>query len=184
MNRQVIPPMGSAADELTRGRKFSSKELQLLLLALLSDESRHGYQLTKQIEARSNGCYTPSAGMVYPALAHLEAAGLAQALPSGKRRGYSLTEAGRRELEASREAVEWLWIKLDFLGRKMALARRAFAADEALSASNPRISNQTVIAALERLTTSVLAAEAGSPAAHSQVIAVLKRAAEEIAAIT
>jgi DNA-binding PadR family transcriptional regulator len=184
MNRQAIPPMGSAADELARGRKFSSKELQLLLLALLSDEPRHGYQLTKQIEARSNGCYTPSAGMVYPALSHLEAAGLAQALPSGKRKGYRLTEAGRREVEASRDAVELLWIKLDFLGRKMALARRAFAAEDALSARNTPISSQSVLtAAFEKLKTAVLGAEAGSPAAQPQLVAVLERAAEEIAAI-
>jgi len=184
MNRQVPPPIGSAADELARGRKFSSKELRRLLLALLNDEPRHGYQLTKQIETRSNGCYRPSAGMVYPALAHLEEAGLAQALSSGKRKAYGLTEAGRRELEASREGIELLWAKLDFLGRKMALARRAFAAEAALSARNPQVSGQTEItAAFETLKTAALGAESGSPAAQRQVVAALERATEAIAAI-
>jgi DNA-binding PadR family transcriptional regulator len=174
----------SAADELARGRKFSSAELQTLLLALLGDEPRHGYQLMRQIEARSNGCYRPSAGVVYPALGHLEQAGYLLGVAAGKRKRYRLTEAGRRQVEASRQSAQVLWAKLDSLGQKMALVRRAFAHDEARSQSDARGSGPSVVAAFETLQALVLAGEQGSPEEQRRIVAALERAAQEILAAT
>jgi len=172
----------SSADELARGRKFSSRELQTLLLALLADEPRHGYQLMRQIEARANGCYRPSAGVIYPALTHLEQAGYLLGVAAGKRKSYRLTEAGRREVEATRQSAQVLWDKLDSLGQKMALVRRAFADDEARSASEARGSAQTVMAAFAALQTLVLASDQVSPDEQHRLVAALERAAREILA--
>src|SRR5580698_5224904 len=57
------------------GRKFASADLHLLILALLEDKPRHGYELIKALEERSGGFYSPSPGMIYPALTYLEEIG-------------------------------------------------------------------------------------------------------------
>src|SRR5215471_1749705 len=54
------------------GRKLGSEELQLVILALLAENPSHGYELIKVLEERSSGFYSPSPGMVYPALTYLE----------------------------------------------------------------------------------------------------------------
>jgi DNA-binding PadR family transcriptional regulator len=115
--------------DFSRGRKFGSEDLQLLLVALLADAPSHGYELIKSLEARSNGFYRPSPGMVYPSLNFLEEIGYARISALGNRKSYSLTEEGRRYLDAQRERVEVMWAKLNFLGKKMNLVRRALAAD-------------------------------------------------------
>lgn len=173
---------GGAADDLARGRKFSSEDLQTLLLALLGAEPRHGYQLTQAIETRSNGAYRPSAGVVYPALAHLEQAGYLLGVAAGKRKSYRLTEAGRREADATQEYAQVLWAKLDVLGQKMAFARHAFAHEEARSRSDSQSHGQTVAAAFEALRNLVLAADQDSAAEQQRVVAALERASREIAA--
>ena len=54
---------------------LASGDLQLIILALLSEKPRHGYEIIKQVEEHSSGAYTPSPGMVYPALTSLEEMG-------------------------------------------------------------------------------------------------------------
>ena len=61
------------------GRKLSSNDLQLLLLALLAEKPAHGYELIRALEERSGGAYAPSPGMIYPALTYLEELGHAEA---------------------------------------------------------------------------------------------------------
>lgn len=58
-----------------RGRPLEHGDLRLLLLVLIAERPRHGYELMRQIAALFKGLYTPSAGAIYPALAQLEAAG-------------------------------------------------------------------------------------------------------------
>lgn len=84
-----------------RGRAMDGAGLQLLLLSLTSVEPRHGYELIRAIEEMSEGHYVPSPGMVYPALAFLEDAGLiAVATTDGARKSFLATEAGRERLTA------------------------------------------------------------------------------------
>ncbi|HEV2332187.1 MAG TPA: PadR family transcriptional regulator, partial [Gammaproteobacteria bacterium] len=54
------------------GRKLASGDLQLVILSLLADKPRHGYEIIKDVEERSGGFYSPSPGVVYPALTYLE----------------------------------------------------------------------------------------------------------------
>src|SRR5688572_29640957 len=65
-------PPGSRGGDFRTGRKLASADLQLLILALLAEKPRHGYELIKAFEERSSGFYTPSPGMIYPALTYLE----------------------------------------------------------------------------------------------------------------
>ena len=65
----------SGMDGLQRGRKLGAGDLQLLLLALLAERPSHGYELIQLLDERSKGYYSPSPGMVYPALTYLEEIG-------------------------------------------------------------------------------------------------------------
>ena len=82
-------------DGFGRGRKFTSEDLQLMLLVLLADRPSHGYELIKALDARSNGFYSPSPGMVYPALTYLEELGYVSVTLEGNRKRYELSPAVR-----------------------------------------------------------------------------------------
>jgi len=113
----------------TRGRKFSSEDLQLLLLALLAEKPAHGYELIKELESRSNGFYAPSPGMVYPALTYLEELGRVTVTQEGNRKCYELAEAGRDYLADNRERAEQMLERLRLIAGKMDSVRRAFAGE-------------------------------------------------------
>jgi DNA-binding PadR family transcriptional regulator len=109
------------------GRKLSSADLQLLILALLGEKPRHGYDLIKAVEERSGGFYTPSPGVIYPALTYLEEAGDAVPEAEGSRKLYRLTEAGKAHLEERRAEADAILLQLKELGRDMDRVREAFA---------------------------------------------------------
>src|SRR5579863_2576903 len=67
------------------GRKLASADLQLLILGLLADKPRHGYEIIKSLDGLSKGFYAPSPGMVYPALTYLEEIGHATVETEGTR---------------------------------------------------------------------------------------------------
>ena len=117
-------------DSFTRGRKFSGEDLQLMLLALIAEAPRHGYELIKELETRSNGFYAPSPGMVYPALTYLEELGFVTVQQEGNRKRYEIAEAGKAHLAANRDQVDMILAKLSFVAHKMESMRRAYAAQE------------------------------------------------------
>lgn len=114
-------------DDFMRGRKFSSEDLQLMLLALLERGTGHGYELIKQLQLRSEGVYTPSPGMVYPALTYLQELGLAQAAVDGNKKSYSLSPQGQAHLDAMRARADELFAGLTHMARKMQTLRGAMA---------------------------------------------------------
>lgn len=109
------------------GRKLSSADLQLIILALLEERPGHGYDLIKALEGRSGGFYSPSPGVIYPALTYLEEAGEAAVEPQGNRRLYSLTDVGRARLQANRAEAEAILAALSRIGGRMDQVREAFA---------------------------------------------------------
>lgn len=97
-----------------RRRRFGAEALKAVLLHLLKDEPRHGYDLIKAIEDMSDGLYSPSPGMIYPMLAMLADEGLiAEVAGEEGRRRYAITDAGRAALTA---AEDQLRAALDRLG--------------------------------------------------------------------
>lgn len=81
---------------------FAHGQLRLYLLALLEDGPRHGYELMTALSDRFGGTYRPSAGTVYPRLARLEEEGLVLRSDEGRKATYTLTDAGRAELDERR----------------------------------------------------------------------------------
>lgn len=109
------------------GRKLTSADLQLVLLALLAERPAHGYELIRMLEERSNGFYTPSPGVIYPALTYLDEIGYAEVEQDGNRKLYKITEAGRKHLEANRSDAEAMLEALSRIGSRMEQVREAFA---------------------------------------------------------
>jgi DNA-binding PadR family transcriptional regulator len=90
-------------------RFFESGEVRLAILSLLRDSAKHGYQLMKDLEERSGGLYRASAGSIYPTLQQLEDEDLIRSEQQNGKRVYSLTDAGRAELEKDPERVRRIW---------------------------------------------------------------------------
>jgi transcriptional regulator len=81
---------------------------ELLVLAQLEDEPRHGYDIALRIEQRSNGAVVFNVASLYPILYRLEAEGSiagwwVERAGQRRRRFYKLTRAGRRRLTQQRE---------------------------------------------------------------------------------
>ncbi|MFT4171763.1 MAG: PadR family transcriptional regulator [Rhodocyclaceae bacterium] len=158
------------------GRKLSSGDLQLLLLALLEEKSSHGYELIKALEERSGGFYAPSPGMVYPALTYLEEIGYADVAAEGSKKRYTITEAGRTHLNENRSFVEHILSRLQHIGQKMDRVRRAFAGEGDESDGGARELHEVRHA----LRAALHEAERGDPEEQRRVARILLRAVDAI----
>lgn len=94
-------------------RMFESGELRLVLLKLIADQPRHGYDLIRAVEEMTGGEYAPSPGVVYPTLTMLLDMGLIEeAEAEGARKAFSITPDGKAELAEKAEEVEALFERL------------------------------------------------------------------------
>jgi DNA-binding PadR family transcriptional regulator len=100
-----------------RGQVLDSAELRLVLLKLIWEEPRHGYELIKAIEALSGGLYAPSPGMVYPTLTLLADQGLVEEAADGSRKRFSILEAGGKLLAEEAAAVTAAIARLEDLAK-------------------------------------------------------------------
>src|SRR5512139_3509978 len=108
-----------------RKRMFEGGELRLVVLKLIADEPRHGYELIKAIEEMTGGEYAPSPGIVYPTLTMLEDMGLiAEAKSKTTKKVYEATDEGRAHLEENSEEVEDLIDRLEGHGQKRRRGQR------------------------------------------------------------
>src|SRR5271169_5792766 len=120
--------MGGPA--MRAAKMLASGDLQLVILALLSEKPRHGYEIIKAVEEHSSGVYTPSPGMVYPALTYLEEMSYATASTEGTKKLFSITEEGSAHLTKNRTTADEIWNRLAIYGRKLAHYQRQYAEDE------------------------------------------------------
>lgn len=97
-------------------RMFEGGELRLVLLKLIADEPRHGYDLIRAIEKLTGGEYAPSPGVVYPTLTLLQDMGfIEESAVEGPRKPFQATGEGRAYLEEHAEEVEALFERLQDL---------------------------------------------------------------------
>lgn len=105
------------------GRMFGHGDLKLLLLALLEQQPRHGYELIRTIEDMFHGHYSPSPGAIYPTLTMLEEMGHTSVQSEqGGRKLYAITDEGRRFLDENRAAVEAMTQRTEHSARMAAKA--------------------------------------------------------------
>ncbi|HEV8496503.1 MAG TPA: PadR family transcriptional regulator [Gemmatimonadaceae bacterium] len=80
-------------------RLFEQGDLKYVILRLLEEKPRHGYEIIKELESRFGGSYAPSPGTVYPTLTMLEDLGYARVVPEeGGKKIYEITDEGRKHL--------------------------------------------------------------------------------------
>lgn len=153
-----------------RGRVFEQGDLKYVILRMLAEKPRHGYEIIKEMEDKFGGAYSPSPGTVYPTLTMLEDLGYARATPEeGGRRIYEITDAGRAHLNENQGTVDDIFERIgrfgaSFFGDAMMEVNRAMGdVARAVYANAPR--------------------HAGDPERLRRVREVLQRAAKELEAI-
>lgn len=115
-------PMGRGG---SRRRVFDGGELRLVLLKLIEEQPRHGYDLIREIEERTGGLYAPSAGVVYPTLTMLTDMGLiVEQQSDGAKKVFGITNAGQAHLTEREEEVAALMARLADLGAARDRGRR------------------------------------------------------------
>ncbi len=149
-----------------RRRVFDATELRLVLLKLIADQPRHGYDLIKAVEELSGGAYAPSPGVVYPTLTMLVDMGqVAEQAAEGTKRSFAISEAGKALIDQETKTVDELF------------ARLAALADQ--SGHHQRSPIRRAMMNLHTALNIRVGAEAGADLAHD-VAAILDDAARRI----
>ncbi len=152
------------------GRMFEQGDLRYVVLRLLEEKPRHGYEIIKALEERFGGAYSPSPGVVYPTLQLLEDLGYARVMPGPEgKKTYEITDAGRAHLAENRDTVDSIFDRISkivghFLDEPMTEVHGAF---------------RTVGKATYGRATDAVQ----QPDVLRQIVDILKRAAAEIDAI-
>lgn len=150
-----------------RERLFGSGDLKFVVLHLVAQTPAHGYELIKALGELVGGDYSPSPGTVYPTLAMLEDLGwISATADANNRKEYSITEAGRQQLDTQRADVERVLTHIGHL-KSRARARRV----------------PEVVRAMENLKTALrlrFGDDVPNPALARRIAEIIDRAAVEI----
>jgi DNA-binding PadR family transcriptional regulator len=169
--------MGMGGRAFRAGRRLASGDLQLVLLALLSERPSHGYELIKALEERSGGFYSPSPGMIYPALTWLEEVGYTSVAAEGTKKLYSISDTGREYLKDNRDAADAMLGQLEHIGRKMGRVREIFGGFDEDSAAGE---SAEIDAARRELKQALRDKRGAAAEEQSRIAAIMKKAADQI----
>ena len=167
---------GRGGDDFPGARRLASQDLQLVILALLAEKPAHGYELIKIIEERSEGFYTPSPGVIYPALTYLEEVGNARVAQDGGRKLYSITPQGEAYLAEQRGTADAILQALSRIGRRMDEVREAFAGVSDLDAD----ASDALHRARHNLKRALRSKHGSDSAEARRIAGILERAAADI----
>src|SRR5690349_805798 len=186
-------------DGFRTGRKVGAGDLQLLLLHLLQENPRHGYELIKELESRTSGYYSPSPGVIYPALTYLEEIGFASVEAEGNKKLYRISETGAAFLKENQQTAEAMLSELAEIGRRFARAQKAMNEDEgdddtdeesglgtwplgerSFGKTSRRESIVAIMQARHDLKHALMEQFGASPEEHKRIAEILRRAAAEI----
>ncbi len=95
-------------------RIFEQGDLRFVILRLVAEQPRHGYEIIKAIEEKVGGAYSPSPGVVYPTLTLLEELGYVTVEPApGNKRLYTITDQGHATLAEQKPAVDAIFRRME-----------------------------------------------------------------------
>jgi DNA-binding PadR family transcriptional regulator len=98
-------------------RPLGTGDLRLVLLRLIAEQPRHGYEIIRAIEEKTGGAYSPSPGVIYPTLTMLAELGhVVVSETEGGRKLHSITAEGEAALAAGKAAVEEAFRRVESLG--------------------------------------------------------------------
>jgi DNA-binding PadR family transcriptional regulator len=174
------PPWGGrhmgGGDRMRAGRILAQGDLQLIALALIAEQPRHGYEIIKVLEEKTSDWYSPSPGIVYPTLTYLEEVGYVTSQSEGAKRLYTITQEGRAHLEANRDRADALLDRLATIGERVARWRRMSGRD----GDDRRAVPPLVEAALSNLREAAVTQIDADAQAEARVVEILARAALEM----
>lgn len=115
-----------------RRQMFESGEVKYVILRLLKEKARHGYEVIKALEEQMGGWYTPSAGTIYPTLQLLEDQGYVRVVETEGKKVYHITTEGEAFLEEHRDVLDDILERVrgavrGFAGGSMGELSEAFA---------------------------------------------------------
>lgn len=105
-------PRARRAWRARRGQWFGAGDMKYVILKLVRDKPRHGYEIMKELEERMHGCYSPSPGTVYPTLQWLEDEGHVRAREVEGKKVYEITDSGRAFLEEHKDVVDEIFERI------------------------------------------------------------------------
>jgi DNA-binding PadR family transcriptional regulator len=107
--------MGGGKRRSGRRRRqwFEPGDMKYVILRLLKDKPMHGYEVMKELEEHTRGCYKPSPGTVYPTLQWLEDEGLVKGEEVEGKKVYSITDSGLEFLEEHKGTVEDIFDRVE-----------------------------------------------------------------------
>jgi DNA-binding PadR family transcriptional regulator len=153
------------------GRMFDQGDLKLVILQLLEEKPRHGYDIIKALEEKSGGAYSPSPGTVYPTLSLLEEMDYAKAtLEESGKKVYAITAEGRKYLAENRTTVDDVLERLVQFGESLFGGRPMAGAHEAMGQ-------------LARAYARIVMRGGATPEQVQKVAEILRRAATELDAV-
>ena len=170
--------MADDGDDIRTGRMLAHGDLRLIALALIAEQPRHGYEIIKLLEEKTEGWYSPSPGIVYPTLTYLEETGYVTAQAEGVKKLYSITDEGRAYLKANRDFVDVVLDRLAAVGARCGRMRQL--EDESDDARRDPGLTPLVRAALDNLRDVAAKRIGGDPDAEPGVVEVLARAAADL----
>ncbi len=161
------------------GRFLAHGDLRFLILKLIEDKPRHGYEVIKAIEVQVAGAYSPSPGAIYPTLTLLEELEWIREIASeGNKRLFEITSEGSLALKANRATVEAILARM----KEVSEAQAGDAAHDPMTTSNPAIERKLRLA-LDDLGRAIEHRLAGDPLTKDQIatiVAALATAASEV----
>jgi DNA-binding PadR family transcriptional regulator len=112
-------------------RLLAHGDLRFVVLLLIEEKPRHGYELIKLIESKSSGQYSPSPGVIYPTLTFLDDTGHIATTVRNEKKQYSITPEGSAHLDQNRELANSILKRLKELGAELAHAKAQAAIQNA-----------------------------------------------------
>jgi DNA-binding PadR family transcriptional regulator len=154
----------------SRGPKmFDAGSLRFVVLQLIAEQARHGYEIIKEIETRVGGGYSPSPGVIYPLLSLLEDQGYVMVTPAGNKKLHAITPEGQSFLDENHALATAIQARLAQTG--------SCGTDDGRSGHG---AVRRGMHALKAIVIERTHDEAASPARLQQIQAILERAATEI----
>jgi DNA-binding PadR family transcriptional regulator len=157
-------------------RLLAHGDLRFVVLLLIEEKPRHGYELIKLIESKSSHQYSPSPGVIYPTLTYLEETGLVTTTVRDDKKQYSITPEGVQHLEDNRALASGILKRLEEMGAQLASAQSKAASDSF---------DEDERSEIKQAFHAIKAELKGSPADtlrknKKQILEILERALEEI----
>ncbi|MEQ9505406.1 MAG: PadR family transcriptional regulator [Hyphomonas sp.] len=150
-------------------RPLGHGDLRLLILSLISETPRHGYDLIQEIETRTGGAYKPSPGVMYPALEIIQDLGWAEVRTEDGKKTFHITLAGKAEIETEAESIAAIHARLAELQK----------ADEETDPTDIR----TAMHRLRHAVISVAREHSADEARQRRIVEILTAAKDEIAGL-